>query len=353
MPPWIWPSATGDSGSSPRRRRWATNARGSPCPSSLVDLDDRDVDHRTAVSSCRGPSPRCARAVATGLGDLGPRLGDRGVARHVEAPLLDIEHDVVGVRLEQVRGGARGPCRPSRPPPCAMRLRRLRRAGTERADAERDPPVSPWITSMFSMGIPVCSLTIIAHVVTCPWPCDAVPVYTYPAVPSGLTSSAPNSGNGRPADSTYELTPSPTAVLPGSTPPACSAPQLRRSRRLQCQIQCPLVVAGVIDRPVACSVNGEWHLQGSGVPAPDLDRIHPDLGRERVHRALHRAGDLRPPSTPIGTRPGSCSSPPVRTHGLDLRKPIRARRQTRVETATIDPRPGYAPVSWRIDNRRH
>ena len=50
---------------------------------------------------------------------------------------------------------------------------------------------------MSSMGIPVLSLTSMAKAVCSPWPWGDVPVRTV-TLPSGRTSTAPNSGPGMP-----------------------------------------------------------------------------------------------------------------------------------------------------------
>ncbi len=47
-------------------------------------------------------------------------------------------------------------------------------------------PVSPWMTSMSSTGMPMMSLAIWLHAVSCPWPCGEVPV-TSSTLPVGFT----------------------------------------------------------------------------------------------------------------------------------------------------------------------
>ena len=109
--------------------------------------------------------------------------------------------------------------------------------------------VSPLTTRTASTGRPSLSATIIANVVSCPWPCEKEPVRRM-ASPSGVISTAPNSGSTRPfVISTYTLTPMPerdrVAVLAASS---LFLPQRVVARRLECEVECTLVVAGVVVR---------------------------------------------------------------------------------------------------------
>ena len=54
--------------------------------------------------------------------------------------------------------------------------------------------VSPLWTVTFSSGSPSRSATIIAKVVSCPWPCENEPVRTI-APPSGVISTSPSSAS--------------------------------------------------------------------------------------------------------------------------------------------------------------
>ncbi len=64
------------------------------------------------------------------------------------------------------------------------------------------------------------------------------------------------------------------------------------------------------------------------VPAPDLGRVHPDLGGEQVHRPLDDVGRLRPAGAAIGVDEGRV--------GVDARSP----RTTHSGTCTARTGPG-------------
>ena len=104
-----------------------------------VDLDDRHV-RAEREGRCAGEILRGGKTTGVGsvVGDLGPRTRHHRGARHMEDPPGQVEHDIVGVCLEQVGGEFSGLGHDGLRRLLHRRATELQRARPEGADALRD-----------------------------------------------------------------------------------------------------------------------------------------------------------------------------------------------------------------------
>ena len=144
-----------------------------------VDLDHGDVGAERERRARRGEHRgQIERVALVGRRDrqLGPRLRDRRRAGHVERSRAVVEHDVGGVRLEQL-----GRHLPRLRHQVDRRLLHGGAALLQRPRAHRAAAVGHEVGVAAddldeSIGMPVSSWAIIDHAVAWPWPWGEVPV---------------------------------------------------------------------------------------------------------------------------------------------------------------------------------
>ena len=279
-------------------------AREPRVPPSRVDLDDghvraervRDSRWKDCLSAARpGGMPSGSFEGSEAARRAPPRCARLGHAGDPD-PSVHRDRQVGLVHLEQLRPRVPGPSRRPRRPP------RHRRSST---CSDREPHVpSPRATSArvrvhdphrarrARRGLPATSC---ANAVSWPCPCErrADPTVTRP---SASTATAPELlRRSRSARRTCSPRCPAAAGRRGPGVSACSARSVLVARQPQRLVERALVLPDVVGASRGLS-NGKAS-GGHEVAPAHLDRIHPELGRDEVHRALDGA-----PSPP-GARP--------------------------------------------------
>ena len=194
--------------------------------------------------------------------------------------------------------------------------------------------VSPWVMSTCSGVIPSRSATIWAIVVSRPWPWGEVPVHTV-AVPDAWTRTMADSQ--KPAWMPTPL--GPTArdgrqaadLHVGGEPDAAIDALLAQLlllglERVEVDVLEQLVErARVVARVVGDADGhvGREVLRRDEVLAPELEPVHPQLGRHLVHHHLEEVGGLGPPRAADGVR-GELVRVDARDVGVDVRDLVTA-----------------------------
>ena len=173
------------------RRRRRRRGAGEPHLAGLgVDLDHGDVGAEREGRALGGEVGRpMSASLGPGGGDLGPGRRRRRACRRRGTAGVGVEHDVVDVGLEQLGGQLPG---------LVDELAEAVGSTEPAICTEREPPVtlplgtrsvSPWMTSIRSMGMPRRSRRQHRPGVSWPWPYGRGPV---------RTSTVPSAQDGRP-----------------------------------------------------------------------------------------------------------------------------------------------------------
>ena len=178
--------------------------------------------------------------------------------------------------------------------------------------------VSPWTTSMRSMGTPRRSAASIFQVVTWPWPYGrGAGDHPEPAVGEQLDRAELAAPTGRGDLHVGGQPDAQQAPFALRTATRLLGPQLLVPGGLEGHLEAAAVVAHVVD-----GADGGGVREGVGgdeVAAPDLRRVHADLGGEQVDGALEARRRLGPAGTPVGGGRGRVGDdrPPRHRHVRD------------------------------------